>query len=237
MPTSKTIYFDADGYQLVGTLHLPDTPEPPVVIGCHGLLANRHSPKQIALAAACNRNGMAYFRFDHRGCGESHGEFSKVTSLSARRQDLYHAIKTMQHHSGLGPLVGLFGSSFGGSVALSYASAYPSPAIITYAAPLNSATIQHDQIRDNHGNTPLSSQLTDALSFDLSHGLVKVDHILVTHCRNDETVPFCHAQQIHQKVKHPKSLIIFKGGDHRMSDNRLQQQFEKNFIDWLISHQ
>ncbi len=236
MPTSKTIYFDADGYQLVGTLHLPDTPEPPVVIGCHGLLANRHSPKQIALAAACNRNGMAYFRFDHRGCGESQGEFSKVTSLAARRQDLYHAIKTMQHQSGLGPLAGIFGSSFGGSVAISYAAAHSSPAIVTYAAPLNSITIHHANIRDNNGDVPMPSQLTDALTFDLSHGLGKVDNILVTHSENDETVPVCHAQQIHQKVKHPKKLIIFKGGDHRMSDTRLQQQLEKNFINWLISH-
>ncbi|MBR9980379.1 MAG: damage-inducible protein CinA, partial [Desulfatitalea sp.] len=60
----------SDGHRLTGTLHLPDVERPPVVIGCHGLLADRRSPKQIALASALGRLGIAYLRFDHRGCGD-----------------------------------------------------------------------------------------------------------------------------------------------------------------------
>lgn len=233
MPTEQTLYFDADGYQLAGTLHLPDAPKPPVVIGCHGLLANRHSTKQISLATACNRIGVAYFRFDHRGCGDSQGNFSEVTTLSARRQDLYHAIQTMQHQSEVGPLKALFGSSFGGTVVLAYAAKHPSPALITYAAPINSASIDHANIRDNNGQAPSKALLTDALEFDIAPDLATVGNILVAHSQNDETVPVKHAHKIYETVREPKQCIIFEGGDHRMSDTTHQQRFEKIFIDWL----
>lgn len=234
MPTEQTLCFNADGYRLTGTLHMPDAPKPPVVIGCHGLLANRHSPKQISLAAACNRVGVAYFRFDHRGCGGSQGDFSDVTTLSARRQDLYHAIRTMQHQSEVGPLKALFGSSFGGTVVLAYAARHPAPALITYAAPINSATIDHSNIRDNQGQSPSKALLTDALTFDISPDLASVGHLLVTHSRNDETVPVEHSHQIYERAKAPKKHIIFEGGDHRMSDTTHQQRFEKLFIDWFV---
>jgi alpha-beta hydrolase superfamily lysophospholipase len=233
MPTEQTLYFDADGYQLTGTLHLPDTPKPPVVIGCHGLLADRNSTKQISLATACNQIGVAYFRFDHRGCGDSQGNLSEVTALPARRQDLYHAIQTMQHQSEVGPLKALFGSSFGGTVVLAYAAKYPAPRLITYAAPVNSASIDHANIRDNDGRSLSKSLLTDALEFDIAPDLTNVGNILVAHSRNDETVPVEHARNIYKIVKDPKEIIIFEGGDHRMSDTAHQQRFEKKFIDWL----
>lgn len=236
MPSEHTLYFDSDSYKLAGTLHLPDMPNPSVVVGCHGLLANRHSPKQIALAQACNRIGMAYFRFDHRGCGDSEGQFAKVTSLAARVQDLYHAVATMQHHPQLGSLTALFGSSFGGTVVLEYAADHPSPALITYAAPLDSASINHTNIRDNHGQSPSSALLTNALEFDITHKLKFINNILVCHSQGDETVPVAHAREIYRLADDPKKLVIFPGGDHRMSDISHQRQFETLFLDWITGN-
>ena len=235
MPSEHTLYFDSDNYKLTGTLHLPDIQTPPVVIGCHGLLANRHSLKQISLAQACNRIGIAYFRFDHRGCGDSEGQFIKVTSLAARVQDLYHAVGTMQHHSQLGPLIALFGSSFGGTVVLDYAAEYPSPALVTYAAPVESASINHTNIRDNHGQSPSSALLTDALEFDITPRLKSIKNILVSHSQDDETVPVTHAREIYRLADNPKKLVIFPGGDHRMSDTSHQQQFEPQFLEWVTA--
>jgi uncharacterized protein len=235
MPREYTISFDSDGYTLTGTLHLPGSPNPPVVIGCHGLLADRHSLKQISLARACNATGMAFFRFDHRGCGDSDGKFIEVTTLAARVRDLYHAVCTMQHHSEVGTLAGLFGSSFGGTVVLAYAIEYTSPALITYAAPINSYNINHTNIRDNSGQSPSSALLTDALAFDISPKLTSIRNILVAHSESDETVPLTHAREIHRSAGDPKRLIIFPGGDHRMSDPSHQQEFETQFIEWIRS--
>jgi alpha-beta hydrolase superfamily lysophospholipase len=74
--TTEEIMFSSDGLCLRGTLHRPSCDLPPVVIGSHGLLSSRRSPKQIALANRCCRYGMAFFRFDHRGVGDSQGPFA-----------------------------------------------------------------------------------------------------------------------------------------------------------------
>lgn len=234
--SEHTINFTSDAFQLVGTLHLPDRPTPPVVIGCHGLLANRNSPKQISLAEACVAQGIAYFRFDHRGCGQSQGDFKKVTSLEARRRDLYHAIETMRNNPLVGGLTALFGSSFGGTVVLAHASRFQAPALVTYAAPLDSASIRHAGIRDDQGQPPPQSLLSDSLAFDIAPKLKSVSRVLVVHSQDDETVPVEHANTIFSMVNEPKKLKIFEGGDHRMSDSHHQQQFKNLFMEWLTRH-
>lgn len=235
--TNQTIIFNADGYKLTGTLHLPEnptsSPPPPLVIGCHGLLANRNSPKQISLAQACNAQGLAYLRFDHRGCGESQGEFHAVTSLTARCSDLTQVIATMQKNPLVGAIAALFGSSFGGTVVLAHAADHPSPTLITYAAPMDSKSISRADIRDNQGQRPDTALLTDALAFDLAPKLAKIGNVLVVHSLNDETVPVEHAHRIHAAASDPKKLVILQGGDHRMSDPNHQRLFESLFIDWL----
>ena len=57
------VTFSSNDYRLKGVPHLPSIKSPPVVIGSHGLLSNRDSPKQIELAHRCNANGIAYFRY------------------------------------------------------------------------------------------------------------------------------------------------------------------------------
>ena len=112
----RNITFTSNGLSLRGILHHPSIPMPPVVIGSHGLFSSGNSPKQIALAKACNARGIAFFRFDHRGCGQSEGVFKEVTSLEARCNDLISAIKTIQLRKDAGDRISLFGSSMGGAV-------------------------------------------------------------------------------------------------------------------------
>ena len=104
------ITFSSNGFRLKGMLHLPETDLPPVVIGSHGLLSNSYSPKQIALARECNAHGIAYFRFDHRGCGQSDGVFNEITSLTGRRDDLISAVNAIKMRKYIGKRIGLFGS-------------------------------------------------------------------------------------------------------------------------------
>ncbi|MGD9017875.1 MAG: damage-inducible protein CinA, partial [Desulfobacterales bacterium] len=80
----EEIAFPADGHRLMGVLHLPAGDPVGTVIGSHGLFSSGASPKQLELAHWCNRSRMAYFRFDHRGCGSSSGDFDTVTSLAGR---------------------------------------------------------------------------------------------------------------------------------------------------------
>jgi alpha-beta hydrolase superfamily lysophospholipase len=233
MPDPITITFEADGLTLVGSLHLPDAENAPFIIGCHGLLANRDSPKQIDLARTCNEHGLAYFRFDHRGCGDSQGDFMQTTTLEARCKDLDSAVKAISAHSAVNLMAGLFGSSFGGTVVLAYAGNHHVPRLMTYAAPINSRDIRHDAIRDNDGRLHPVAGLPRNLAFDLEPNLQSVHDVYVVHSRNDEIVPVSHARRIYDCVNEPKSLQIFKGGDHRMSHPDHQQLFRDAFLQWF----
>ncbi len=236
MPTQQTIRFTSDGYQLVGDLHLPDKNRCPVVIGCHGLLANRQSPKQIALAEALNRMSIAYLRFDHRGCGESQGAWNSRTLLTDRCRDLYHAIQAMQSHSAIGGLAGLFGSSFGGTIVMAVAADHPVPRLVTYASPITSRTVHQQAAADQiQAHNALSTNELEALAFDIRPQLPLLKNILVLHSENDEIVPCDHARQIFAAARDPKKLIIFSGGDHRLSDPDCQAQFIEACTAWFRS--
>jgi alpha-beta hydrolase superfamily lysophospholipase len=231
MLTTQEIHFQSDNYRLAATLHLPDCDRPPVVIGCHGLMADRQSPKQLALAQACARKGIAYLRFDHRGCGESQGRFENVTSLAGRCRDLYHAIQIVQTHPRLGPLKGLFGSSFGGTVVVAYAAEIPVPTVATFAAPIRSETVIADALEDYGLARDRMLQLN--LRFDIRNAAGRIANILVAHGQADDLVPVAQARELYKLAGEPKKLLIQPGGDHRMSNPDHQRAFADAFISWL----
>ncbi len=102
------------------------------------------------LAQRLTEQGIAFFRFDHRGCGKSEGDFAEVTSLEGRAADSpLAAIKALVTRKGAGPFLGLFGSSMGGAACLYVASKLEVPAVVTVAAPVRSR-----QIRASSANKP-----------------------------------------------------------------------------------
>lgn len=232
MPSQHIIRFLSDGLQLTGTLHLPDTSKPSVVIGCHGLLADRRSPKQIALAEALNAIGIAYLRFDHRGCGDSQGDLNAVSLLASRCRDLYHAIDIMQSHSLVDSIAGLFGSSFGGTVAMAVAAQRTIPAVVTYAAPIHSRSIRQAVINKVQAQKAIRAAHPSDFSFDIRQLLGTLSNILIMHGQKDEIVPLTHARQIHRAAKAPKKLVVFAKGDHRMSNADHQQRFIRECVGW-----
>ena len=239
MPTEKSIIKDisffSDGFKLKGYLHLPTTGRPPVVIGCHGLHSSSNSPKQIALADQCNRLGIAYFRFDHRGCGGSEGKFEAVTSLEARCRDLADAVAVITGTSYTGDRFGLFGSSMGGTVCLSIAAEIDAAAIVTFAAPLRSRT--HEQPLKQPDNTSCGKIYLDAhkSDFDISVKIPQISNILIIHGEADETVPLSHAEEIHRLAGEPKKLVVQPCGDHRMSNAQHQHDFIREASGWFQS--
>lgn len=233
MEMETDVEFTADGFLLRGSLHLPPSPSPPVVIGCHGLLSDRRSPKQLALARACRQLGLAFFRFDHRGCGESEGRLEAHTTLDNRCSDLLHAIGHLAQRGDLGKRVGLFGSSMGGAVCLRAAARAPIASLVTFAAPVRSRPLK------NLGrHAPVDSERTRMAAvlredYDLGAELSRLKNILVFHGEADDVVPVAHAREIFQQAGAPKRLVIQPQGDHRMSDPRHQEQFVREAALWL----
>jgi alpha-beta hydrolase superfamily lysophospholipase len=214
-----SITFQADGFTLHGRLHLPDAERPPLVIGSHGLLSSSDSPKQVALAKECNRAGIAYFRFDHRGCGNSEGSLEKDTSLQARVNDLESARQAIMSSGMTFRETALFGSSMGGAVCLAFAAVHPVFAIVTAAALYRS--------------TGIIDRPDMRLHFDLSESLPKIGNILIFHGDADDVVPPSHARAIYAAARQPKRLILQKNGDHRMSSTSHQEEFVRTAAAWF----
>ncbi|MGD9302035.1 MAG: alpha/beta fold hydrolase [Desulfobacterales bacterium] len=225
----KEISFKVDGLNLKGVLHLPDIRQPPLVIGSHGLYSSGDSPKQIALAEHCNRQGIAYFRFDHRGCGRSEGDFERVTCLEGRRRDLMAAIETIRNTIDTSDHLGLFGSSMGGTVCLSTAARLTPDAMVIIAAPIRS------NLTNSKSDISKTEIVLDSAKrhFDITQELSKISHIMIFHGDSDEVVPVAHAREIFKLATKPKKLIIQKRGDHRMSNPEHQQDFIRKTSLWF----
>lgn len=224
----KKISFLSDNFLLRGTLHIPIAEKGPVVIGSHGLLSSGNSPKQIELARRCNDFGIAFFRFDHRGCGKSEGVFKEVTSLDARRTDILSAIETIRSQGYIGHRIGLFGSSMGGTACISVAGTTKIDSMVVIAAPLRSSMIKRPAEKEDKVEYDEKK-----LSFDISGKLSEINNILIFHGDADQVVPFSNARELYEKAGDTKKLIIQKNGDHMMSNKAHQEEFIREAGLWF----
>lgn len=226
----KPIQFWVHGLRLSGILHLPKDPPKAVVIGCHGLFADKNSPKQIALARAVNAIDMAYFRFDHQGRGESQGDFEKVTTVENRKSDLLAAVEMMKRTLGDVIPIGLFGSSLGGTICLTAARHVTPFSIVTIAAPIRSRTIRLPEASPESLVDEIDAQ---RLTFDITAQADSINRLLIIHGSDDETVPVENAHSLFLMAGDPKKKMILKGGDHRISDVDQQETFIAESVDWF----
>lgn len=233
--TTKDLSFFAGGLRLRGTLHLPAgaSQPPPVVVGSHGLLASAESAKQIALARECGRLGIAFFRFDHRGCGRSEGDFREVTSLEGRCEDLLAAVDAVLSSGDVGTRLGLFGSSMGGATCLASAPHLNVGPMVIVAAPIRSRSLRRASEALNNPVSGIPPYDVDKMRFDLTDLLDGIRHILIFHGEADDTVPVSHGREVYSKAGEPKRLIIQEGGDHFMSDEAHQKKFVRKTAAWF----
>jgi dipeptidyl aminopeptidase/acylaminoacyl peptidase len=117
--------FRVKGTAVSGTLHLPGEPvKAPAVVMCHGFTGNKLEAHFIfvktarALAAA----GIAAYRFDFRGSGESGGTFEQMT-IPGEILDARAALSFIARQPRIDSRrLGLLGLSLGGMVAANAAA-------------------------------------------------------------------------------------------------------------------
>jgi len=234
----EEIVFHVDNLSLKGFLHLPQNLPAPLVIGSHGMLSDSSSPKQVTLGRRLAEAGVAFFRFDHRGCGQSEGTFREVTTLEGRCRDLLGAMDSVRTSFDLLPNLALFGSSLGGTTCIAAAARLKTRlhAMVCLAAPVRSRPVI-DAVRADGNVAPADIDLLlQQLSFDVSPQLQALHDILVVHGEYDEIVPSDHAREIYRAATGDKKLIIQPGGDHRMSNPAHQQEFIREATTWLLGH-
>lgn len=114
-------YQDGLGHYVAAVLATPSVPTDRAVLLCHGFLSNKNSTTNKTLTRALLEQGIATFRFDFFGQGESEGPFARITLTTAVHQAL--TALALIRAQGFRRL-GLMGSSFGGLVAILTAGRY-----------------------------------------------------------------------------------------------------------------
>lgn len=230
----REIKFSSDEFELTGTLHMPEKgDEPPLVIGLHGLFSDSNSPKQLALAEALTEKSIAFFRFDHRGCGRSEGDFRTVTSFEGRCHDLIEAVNAIRRLGGIGHHIGLFGSSMGGSVCLSVARHIKATAVVTHAAASRSEPIQKHFDKGDHPDFNLERVDPLRLRFDLSEKIANLRNVLTFHGDSDTIIPPSEAHLIYNRCVMPKRLIMLRNGDHKLSLPENREKMLRETVSWF----
>ncbi|OQY00862.1 MAG: hypothetical protein B6I26_06205 [Desulfobacteraceae bacterium 4572_130] len=235
----KKIEFISKNKIIKGVLHLPQTKNPPLVIGSHGLEGSKNSAKQITLANLLPKSNIAFFRFDHTGCGESDGDFETHTSLNIRVNDLINCIDHILSLNLTNNKIALFGNSFGGTVCIQawqklILKKIKPQGIVLGAAPIKSSTIKKLCLKENKNNILFSSVFfLQNLYFDVTHKISPLKNILIFHGDKDEIVSVKNAYDIYNNAQKPKKIIIHKNEIHKMNSLKSQQQFNEQAVLWF----
>ncbi len=238
--SSQDIEFVSHGFLLKGTLHLPEIKYPHLVVGSHGLEGSKESAKQKVVAKLLAQNNIAFFRFDHRGCGESQGDFIKDTSLEKRTHDFINAVKHILSLKKTTWDIAVFGSSMGGSTCINAWESLLKMDInlcgaVLCSAPVKSRTIENIPTDANEDRPALPlSFFKENLLFNILDKAKDLSNVLIFHGDADEVVPVSNAKDIYNLAKEPKKLIIHKNGDHQMAAKKDQAQFEVETMAWFL---
>jgi fermentation-respiration switch protein FrsA (DUF1100 family) len=256
----KCVRFENEGSNLFGMVHIPGGKSPkPCVVFLHGYTGSRIEDHYLFVKAARElaANGIAAFRFDFRGSGESEGDFRDI-SVESEISDALKAVSVVREmpevESGR---VGLVGFSLGGCVAACMAAECSAASIALWAP-----TVFADYLVERDGETSkdpyiwLPENYRDAIEkkgyvdvggfkrgkaffesikyFDPLRAIEQYKGpVLILHGSEDQTVSLLNSQLLHQNVKSRKLLVIVDGADHSFSSEHWEYQVIGATLRWF----
>ena len=229
MRFKKLEFMNSAGQRLSARIDLPPDSEPVVyALFAHCFTCSKNIKAAGHISRALIREGIAVFRFDFTGLGESEGDFSD-TNFSSNVQDLVDAADFMAQNYA-GPKI-LIGHSLGGAAVIQAASKIPSSrAVVTIAAPADPGHVSlalgesKDLIeRQGEANVNLAGRtfrirkqfLKDLESVRMQQTIRNLHRaLLILHSPTDGIVGVDNAAQIFKAARHPKSFISLDNADH-----------------------
>jgi len=226
--SEKITFPGSDGHNLAGRLDLPDGEPKAYALWAHCFSCTKDIFAASRVSAGLTERGIAVFRFDFTGLGESDGDFAN-TNFSSNVDDLIAAADFMRQNLEAPRL--LVGHSLGGAAVLAAASRIPeSEAVCTIAAPADPEHVAHhfessrEEIETKGEAEVLlagrpfkvKKQFLDDISnqnLEKQIGTMK-KALLVCHSPIDEIVGIENATKIYVAAKHPKSFLSLDGADH-----------------------
>lgn len=232
MKTQRVAFTNHSGERLSGALDMPEGEPRAFALFAHCFTCGKSLTPVRRIAEQLTNEGIALFRFDFTGLGESDGEFADTTFYS-NLKDLQSAAAFLQqeHQS---PAI-LIGHSLGGAAALAIAGSLPDlTCIVTIGAPADPTHVKHlmhGAEFDNNGRAEISiggrpftigREFVDDLErHDVERAAQSLGlPLLIFHSPIDRIVGIENAERIFRAAKHPRSFVSLGQADHLMSDAR-----------------
>ncbi len=250
----ETLTFsDRHGYGIAAILSTPDGPTKCLAVLCHGFLSGKNSTTNKTLTRLLNAQGLATFRFDFFGQGDSDGPFEELTTTLAVQQT--QAALDLVTARGYGR-IGLVGSSFGGLVAILTAAqrrdivclALKCP-VVDFAEELR-ITFGPEELARWHATGTIQNIMGGPDRVRLRYAFYEdclrqiayapAEHItiptLIVQGEKDECVPLHQSQRLYDALKGPKKLELLPEADHQFTRGDDFRQMTTSISDWLVTH-
>lgn len=222
-----------EGCALAAILHLPEgRGRWPCVVASHGMQSSKASEKYQMVGATFSGKGIAVCRFDFRGCGESGGSLAETT-IGERVEDVGAVVAALRGRPDLDGRVALLGSSMGAYVSLFAASRDRTVrAVAAWATPadLEDLVGNPEEVREYGLGEPCIAELSAGRCL---RAPTNVPRVLFLHGGADDVVPVTHAERLYAAAPEPKSLHVFPGGDHPLTDPGHRQEAVTLSLEWL----
>ncbi len=229
-----------DGKKLIGWLIYSEKSKG-IIICLHGYPANK---SDILPVVEFLYPEFSLLLFDFRAHGESQG---KVCYFGLKEfLDVKSAIDLIKNNEKVKNLpIGVWGYSFGGAVGIISAAKYKDiKSLVTDSAFANFP----DMVKNYYKNLGPLKYIFSSFSIFLGRHVFRSDFklnspenfissltcpILIIHSRNDDFVPFVHAEKLYEKANQPKEIYIVEGphtGLDRAYTNEYREKV-KNFFE------
>lgn len=248
---TKLFFPNSKGNKLCAILSDPtEDKTKPIIIMMHGFASNKDTAKNLEFQKLFNQAGIATFRVDFFGHGESEGAFEDIT-VSEGVDDILQAIAYLKEQGYT--KIGLTGSSFGGICSMVAASETHDLFVLGLICPVsNLEEIERNRkseisidawqktgYRYFEKHTGEKLQLKYAYFEDAVKNLgydaapkITVPTIIV-HGDADTNVPIEQSQKTSKLIPDCK-LVVIPGADHRFTEEKHFDQLIKAISEFVI---
>jgi alpha-beta hydrolase superfamily lysophospholipase len=249
----RSSFLDSQGRKVTSILAAPDGGSDRIAVLCHGFLSSKTSTTNNTLTSMLIERGIAAFRFDFFGHGESQGPFELITNTLAVDQTL--AALDLVRRKGYRK-VGLMGSSFGGLVATLAAAQRTDLACLALKCPVVDfaeelrlefgeeelarwkETDTVPDIISNRGRVPLRYAFYEdslrRIAYDPARSITAPT--VIVQGDQDELVPLHQSRKLYGALRVNKHLEMLPGADHQFTKGEDFERMTNVIADWLTEH-
>lgn len=254
----NSVVLENNGQKIFGVYHKPvGLQKYPAVLICHGLGGNKCGKYRIyvVLSSMLSALGIASLRIDFRGSGDSEGEFAEMT-LEGEVSDALKGLEFLTRDPAVDQSrMGIFGRSFGGTIAVLAASRFSNIKSLAMWAPIFSGNqwiekwnfVHAHELTDEHrenmmrinGQIPGYEFFKQLFSLQLEKDFQSLNEIPFLHIygEKDAIVDTSHANdysRLRLKAKGQNKFLRLPQSDHDFSHPQEQKLALHETCDWFV---